>query len=333
MEVQALAYATDVSGQHLRSQESVENGLRAINLVTGDENPRPVHGLRCWTVASLLRMGDLDGARPHALFLRDLAGRLSTPPTLAANCMQMNTTLSCLEGDWKAGREYSERGFELSPLNVLILSPRILLEYETGESAQEEVHLEQLLDAMRRGGPDQLQTSARTAMEIPAIARITGVSDRLEIAEATGEAVLSEPAVVPLRALWAKTGLALVAVQKGDQSAAEEHYAYFLGQRGTMILTVISVDRLLGLLSQTMADLDQAAGHFEDALDFCRKAGYRPELAWTCYDYAEMLVDRDGDGDRTKALSLLDESLAVSSELGMRPLMERVLSKRESFGA
>ena len=33
------------------------------------------------------------------------------------------------------------------------------------------------------------------------------------------------------------------------------------------------------------------------------------------------------------AMSLLDESLAVSSELGMRPLMERVLSMREILKA
>ncbi len=33
------------------------------------------------------------------------------------------------------------------------------------------------------------------------------------------------------------------------------------------------------------------------------------------------------------ATSLLDESLAISSELGMRPLMERVLSRREILTA
>ncbi len=38
-------------------------------------------------------------------------------------------------------------------------------------------------------------------------------------------------------------------------------------------------------------------------------------------------------GDREKAMSLLDESLAISSELGMRPLKERVLSRREILGA
>ena len=82
-----------------------------------------------------------------------------------------------------------------------------------------------------------------------------------------------------------------------------------------------------------MCRLDMATEHFEDALAFCRKAGYRPELAWTCCDYADMLKERDGKGDRAKAISLLDESLAISSELGMRPLMERVLSRRKILRA
>ena len=68
-------------------------------------------------------------------------------------------------------------------------------------------------------------------------------------------------------------------------------------------------------------------------LAFCRKGGYRPELAWTCSDYAGILRERDSEGDRAKAIGLLDESLAISSELGMRPLMERVLLHREILGA
>ena len=95
----------------------------------------------------------------------------------------------------------------------------------------------------------------------------------------------------------------------------------------------MSPDRVLGLLAQTMGNLNQAMSHFEDALAFCRKAGYRPELAWTCCDYADMLRERDAEGDRAKAITLLDESLTISSELGMRPLIERVLSRREILGA
>ena len=90
-------------------------------------------------------------------------------------------------------------------------------------------------------------------MSIATIARITGVLDRLEIAESAAAAVLSAQSATPNLAMYAKSGLSLLAVQKGDESAAEEHYAYFLEQRSTMNLTVSSVDRLLGLLSQPWA--------------------------------------------------------------------------------
>ena len=98
-------------------------------------------------------------------------------------------------------------------------------------------------------------------------------------------------------------------------------------------MTVSSVDRLLGLLSQTMGELDRSSEHFEDGLVFCRRAGYRPELAWTCCDYADTLLQRDRNEDHVKAIVLLDESLVISSALGMSPLMERVVSRRDAAGS
>ncbi len=111
-----------------------------------------------------------------------------------------------------------------------------MLEHETGESAQGEVYLQWLLESIRPISSAGI-SAARTSLAIPTIARITGVPDRLDIAEAAAEKVFSEQSVVPSRAMYAKAGLALLAVHKGDQSAAEEHYAYLLGQRGTMIET------------------------------------------------------------------------------------------------
>jgi hypothetical protein len=125
-----------------------------------------------------------------------------------------------------------------------------------------------------------------------------------------------------------------MAVQRGDVSLSGELHRALIPQRGTFVASAdLAVDRLLGLLAQTMGNLGQAMGHFDDALAFCRKAGYRPELAWTCCDYADTLRERDAEGDRAKVVALLDESLAISSELGMRPLMERVLSRREILEA
>ena len=96
---------------------------------------------------------------------------------------------------------------------------------------------------------------------------------------------------------------------------------------------LISLDRLLGLLAQVMDKLDVAKDHYEDALSFCRKAGFQPELAWTCHDYADMLKEQDGPDDQAKATVMLDESLAISRELGMKPLIERALSRRGNLEA
>ena len=167
------------------------------------------------------------------------------------------------------------------------------------------------------------------------VARITGIVDRFEVAEAAaGEVLSSRAAGVPFFASLARAALALIAVQRGDLAAAKEQYAALESQRGTMMLIGMTlVDRVLGLLAQTMGKPDDSAAHFDDALAFCRKAGYRPELAWSLCDYADMLLERGGSGDREKAVRLLDESLQISSELGMRPLTERVLSRREILKA
>jgi DNA-binding CsgD family transcriptional regulator len=118
-------------------------------------------------------------------------------------------------------------------------------------------------------------------------------------------------------------------VLTGDVAAASEQYAALKPGRGTTLTACLSVDRVLGLSAQTIGQLDEAAEHFEEAFSFCRKGGQRPELAWTCHDYAEALLQRNGPGDRARVISLLDEALSISSELGMRPLMERVVALKD----
>ena len=47
----------------------------------------------------------------------------------------------------------------------------------------------------------------------------------------------------------------------------------------------------------------------------------------------DMRLEPNGEGNRAKAWPLLDESRAISTKLGMRTLMERVMSRREILGA
>lgn len=124
----------------------------------------------------------------------------------------------------------------------------------------------------------------------------------------------------------------MIAMHRGDANAVTREYPAMVDAAG-ISGGISQCDRLLGLLAHTIGGLNDAQTHFEDALAFCRKAGYHPELAWSLCDYADMLFERDNEGDRDKAVSLLDESLSISTELGMRPLMERVLSRREILKA
>ncbi len=80
-----------------------------------------------------------------------------------------------------------------------------------------------------------------------------------------------------------------------------------------------------------MPDFYPVATHFQESLLFCRRAGCRPELAWTCRDYADTLLDRSEPGDLERAMSLLEESLAISTEFGMGPLMEGGQNRLESL--
>ena len=222
---------------------------------------------------------------------------------------------------------------EVLPGDPDFLAFRAMPEYQTGEFAQGVPFAEQSIDAIR---PSMFTHTPgfkyHAAVNLAIVGRITGELVGSDVLEATINATLSSSTATPEMRLIAGSGLALISEQQSRGTSAQAQYAAMQIAQHTFA-AFISGDRVLGLLAHTMGSLDQATGHFEDALAFCRKAGYRPELAWTCCDYADMLRERDADGDRAKATSLLDESLAISSELGMRPLMERVLSRREILGA
>jgi ATP/maltotriose-dependent transcriptional regulator MalT len=209
---------------------------------------------------------------------------------------------------------------------IFPLSTRTKLEYETGDFVQGDAYLEQLIDSMGLGACG-LFDSSYFACAIPAIARITGTIDHFDSARDAAEATMASLYAFPIVTLLARVGLATMAVQQGDKQAARQHYAALKAERGPVQYAGwICLDRLLGLLAHTMGDLDKAVEHFEDALAFCRRSGYRPELAWTCYDYANILYDK---GQNEKPLALLDEALAISSELGMKPLIERITALQE----
>ena len=102
---------------------------------------------------------------------------------------------------------------------------------------------------------------------------------------------------------------------------------------GAAVVCCGAAARYLGLLSAAMARWEDAQGHFEYALEMNSRMGAKPWLAHTQQQYATMLLDRGQTEDRANALSLLDQALAIATELGMGALTERILSRRKILQA
>jgi hypothetical protein len=97
-----------------------------------------------------------------------------------------------------------------------------------------------------------------------------------------------------------------MAVVQKDAATARECYIALLPQQRTFIEdATISIDRVLGLLSRTMGDLERAVSHFEEALGICRKSGFLVETARLCFDYAATLLHATPDNSR-KAQDVVD---------------------------
>jgi DNA-binding CsgD family transcriptional regulator len=332
LEARILAESAIVDLYHLHLGEAVEKAKQALELAHSLDEPRAALFAHEVAARALARMGEAVPALQHASADLELAEKLRDRDRLVL-ALWLNATVYRQLGDWQRARSLIDRGLGSAPQDLTLLGDRALLEYEVGNFSQGQACLEQALEIIHPIVASRPSSQySLPAQIIPRVARITGALDRLEVAATAAETMLSSPLANPLFALYAQASLGLLAVLQNDAAAAATQYEA-LQSRQLPMFSMICCDHLLGLLAQTMGRLNQAVGHFENAINFCNKGGYRPELAWTCYDYAEaLLVGADLKPAPTgldKAMSLLDEALSISQELGMRPLMERAVALQE----
>ncbi len=327
LEMQTMANAARADRAFNNYGETLLKSLRAIELASEHNEPLLEVAARYEAALVTRYKGDLEGSRQHAAAMLEVAEQLRDRFWLCS-ALNVNAAVCHATGDWQSAGGFSDRSLEASPGDSRALARRIVSDYQVGDFDQGSVHLERLIEIMGLTTPGPNFPIALPALVIPLIAEITGQADRMEIAEAAAQAVLSYQSRSANVAQVAMAGLGLLAVMRSDADLARRQYVGLLPVRGTFLQGGVNtpIDRLLGLMAQVMGDPNQAQIHFEDALVLCRK-GFRPDLAWICCDYADTLLNRNESGDQEKAISLLEESLSISTELGMPPLMERVRSK------
>ena len=92
---------------------------------------------------------------------------------------------------------------------------------------------------------------------------------------------------------------------------------------GSAVACYGAVSRFLGLLATTMCLWEQAERHFEEAVELNIHLEAWPWLAHTQHQYASMLLARGGDGDHSRAVTLLEKALTIAEDLDMQFLIRK----------
>ena len=205
-----------------------------------------------YTAHSLIALGEFYEARQHASRTLAVSERLRDRSWLTSATLP-SQMLCYATGDFKTAIELNDQGLALSPMDRRHLGYRALLEYETGNFSQGDIYLDRLVETIPLVNPGSGSAAEIAALIIPVVARISGIPHRLAVAQEAATTVLSTPSAIPSAVQLAGCGLSLLAVARGDATAAREQYAALKSQRGIASFTALTIDRALGLLSHTRA--------------------------------------------------------------------------------
>jgi tetratricopeptide (TPR) repeat protein len=240
-------------------------------------------------------------------------------------------SLAMRVGDWVGARRYCDESIATNNTHPHIWGSRACSEFLSGDVAAGEKYLGMMVDAMKLATPGPSHYYVAPGVIMPLAAHITGDRSKLAYARQVCEAATHSTSH---RALLGHLGLGLVAAELGDRQSAKSAYEKVV-QSGPYLFVATYIDRqrALGMIANAADMQEEAASHFEESISFTRRAGFKPDLAWGCYDYGEMLVSHGTPTNSERAAKLRDEALSIARELGMKPLIERILRRREILKA
>jgi DNA-binding CsgD family transcriptional regulator len=132
----------------------------------------------------------------------------------------------------------------------------------------------------------------------------------------------------PETSYWLKTLLLEAAAASGDKTAARLLFDLNCGdERHLAKPYLVLVPRHLAAVAALLGDFDRAKTGYAEAIDFCERISYRPELALSRLDLAQLLL-KHFSGERGTAFAHLDFAIAEFEAMGMQPALKRALQLR-----
>jgi DNA-binding CsgD family transcriptional regulator/tetratricopeptide (TPR) repeat protein len=304
---------------------SIEAGRAAIELARNRDrdlvNAWPHVGM----AFSLLALGEPNAASHHVEIVTTFLERMGNrEPAIPGWIMYQ---VARLRGDFttmsEIGEFFDQAGDANAPAWMAAGAYACELAAPADLTSRIEAALEDGLSNLRRS-----QRSASVAY-VALAAVITGGKRTADRAKEVASRLLSERDLMPMAELTARVTVSLAAVVARDRDGAAQQYRRLAPLRGTVAPhPALCMDRLLGLLAQAAGMQVEAGTHFEEALVFAGEAGFDLEVAWTCHDYAGLLLDADGVIDIERVASLVQDGLGLADRLGMHTLEGRLVALR-----
>ncbi|WP_415894091.1 helix-turn-helix transcriptional regulator [Neptuniibacter sp. PT8_73] len=299
----------------------------AIDLATelGDVKRRV--DLAGWYMFDLLEAGDVVAAFKAFELQNHLAHQLHQPYWLYVGKL-FRATLALFNGEMKASEnlamEAMETGGQLIGQDVAGVFGLQIFNLRREQGRLHEV--EPILTEFMKNAPSESTWR-------PGLAILFTELDKKELAQKEFKAMSEDGfSCIPRDALWpgCLTYLTEVCVYLRDQEKAAELHKLLLPHDGFNIVVGActachgAASRLLGMLENVMKRWDEAARHFESAIQMNARQGARPWLAHSQFEYAKMLSERGAEDDKAKSLKLLASALDTANDIGMKGLIASI---------
>jgi tetratricopeptide (TPR) repeat protein len=321
--------ATGHDQERLRlAEELVGQSRHGVNLLT-----------LAWTlwfvVQTFLEFGQRQRAEEIMTEMKTLAER-SGQPNLLVLSMVNDAIMAIWDGRLEeavaARRRILARAEELGTLEFAVVWTSWIL--------RARVHLGnagRALEANLQGSIDQLQNAATGLMIgfcLAHLGRYAEVADMLE------DWVLARPAnplVGSAEDEYATSADAVLlenAVTAGHRQAGEvllRRLARSSGRTSGLWLTTCA-GRHMGAAAALLGRPDEARKYYQEAVKACMEMKFRPELALTRLQLAELLLEHHPD-EKKEALEHLDFAIKEFQDMKMQPSLERALRHKEILKA
>ena len=324
-EASALTNWGRVEADELHFERALDLQDQAISLAETAEDYWVEAVARAARVVASLGMGRLEDADAHAGRLLRSIDRLQTPVWASATTM-MTFALHRQRGELSEARRRNERALQLqeAPYRIWNLADRALAEYEAGDASTAAAVLDEVIRSADRA-EFVFRWEGWLTLLITYIGWVTGAAVPLDAAESDARKVPKAGAMGRGDSVSLSAGLGLLAALRADRGQAARYYQELAPYTGLVVCPYLGMtaDHLLAILAGVEGDFPGAHRHYETALAFCRAQSLRMELAYTCRDYAELLL-RGTRQDPEKIESLCDEARPMAAAAGARRLLERI---------